>query len=151
MATWYPFRDVDAIRREIDRVFAGLEPGRSGWARGAFLPGRSARAYPLTNLAEDADNVYVHALAPGIDPEALDITVLRNTLTISGAKLGPEGVKAEQFHRNERAAGRFVRTVELPVEVQADQVSAAYTDGVLSITLPKAEIAKPRQIQVAVR
>ena len=101
-------------------------------------------------MTEDKDYVYIEALAPGIDPRALDLTAVRNTLTISGEKTGPSGVAAEAVHRSERAAGRFVRTIDLPVDVDSGNVSAKYADGLLLITLPKAEEAKPKQIQVAV-
>jgi HSP20 family protein len=144
-----PFHEMDALRREIDRVltdYSHTGPSRSV----SFLPGTSARAYPLLNMSEDRDHVYVQGLAPGIDPATLDVSVHRNTLTITGAKPGPAGVPAEAFHRNERAAGRFVRSLDLPAEVDNTKVQARYEQGLLSITLPKAEAAKPRQIQVAV-
>jgi HSP20 family protein len=92
----------------------------------------------------------VEALAPGINSESLNLTVVRNTLTVAGEKPAPAGVAPEAFHRSERAAGKFIRTIDLPVEVNADKVSARYTDGLLTITLPKAEAAKPRQIKVSV-
>jgi HSP20 family protein len=145
---WNP---MDALRRDIDRAFqnAGMSNGPS--FRTAFLPGRAARRYPLINLAEDRDHVYIEALAPGLDPNAIDLAVVRNMLTISGEKRRhPENIKPEAFHRYERAAGRFVRTVELPVEVDADHVNAEYKHGILRVTLPKAETAKPKQISVSV-
>ena len=150
MRSWDPFREMDARFRELERAVAGLPPRGDGSIRSSFLPGRAARAYPLINMAEDKDNVYIEALAPGIDPQALELTTVRNTLTISGEKLGPSGVAAEAFHRSERAAGKFVRTIDLPVDVDSSRVSAKYADGLLLVTLPKAEEAKPRQIQVAV-
>ena len=116
----------------------------------AFLPGRAARAYPLVNVGEDRDNVYVEALAPGIDPQALNLTIVRNTLTISGEKIGPRDVPAEAYHRSERAAGKFLRTIELPTEVDSNRVQARYANGLLMVTLPKAETAKPKQIQIEV-
>ena len=146
---WDPFTELEQVRQSLDRALAQRSNG-GRQARGAFLPGRAARAYPLVNLSEDKDNIYVEALAPGIEPDSLNLTVQRNTLTVSGEKRPPEGVAAEAFHRSERAAGKFNRSIDLPVEVDADKVSARYTDGLLLITLPKSEVAKPRQIQVAV-
>lgn len=150
MRSWDPFVEMETLRREVDRVFNSHAPvTRGGSGVGAFLPGRSARAYPLINLSEDNEGFTVEALAPGIDPEKLDITVVRNSLTLSGEKPAPEGIKSEQYHRSERSAGRFVRQISLPTEVDGDKVAARYNDGILRITLPKVEAAKPRQIKVA--
>ena len=149
MATaWNP---MEALRRDIDRAFQNAGFSNDLSFRTAFLPGRGARRYPLINLAEDPDHIYIEALAPGVDPESIDLAVIRNVLTISGEKRRhPEDIKPEAFHRSERAAGKFVRTIELPVEVDADHVKAEYKHGILMITLPKAEAAKPKQISVSV-
>jgi HSP20 family protein len=151
VARWDPFQEIEALRREVERAFEEVGIGSETFPRVAFLPGRGPRRYPLVNLHEDRDHVYVEALAPGIDPNALHLTVVRNTLTISGEKRHTPGeVRPEAFHRSERAAGRFVRTIELPVEVDENNVRAEYRNGLLLVTLPKAEKAKPRQIHVAV-
>ena len=94
--------------------------------------------------------MYVEALAPGLDPGTLDLAVTGNILTISGEKRRhPENITPEAFHRSERAAGKFVRILELPVEVDVDQVKAEHKQGLLMVTLPKAA-AKPKQINVQV-
>jgi HSP20 family protein len=145
-----PFRDMEEFRREIDRMFEDLFPSRRRW-RVAFLPGHSARRYPLVNVHDDKDAVYVQALAPGLNTDTLHVTVVRDTVTISGEKLPASAdVRPEAFHRSERAEGRFVRKIELPTEVDESKVSANYTNGLLLITLPKAEKAKPRQVTVNV-
>ncbi len=146
-----PFSGLDALRREIDKTFEEFWSDRSPrtW-RGAFLPGRAARQYPLVNLSEDKDKLYVEALAPGVDPKTLDLSVVQGTLTITGEKPGLAQVSAEAYHRNERAAGRFVRTIELPAEVDAEKVHADYRNGLLLVTLPKSEKAKPKQILISV-
>jgi HSP20 family protein len=119
--------------------------------RTAFLPGRAARRYPLITLAEDHDYIYIEALAPGVDPASINLAVIRNIMTMSGEKRRhPEAIKPEAFHRSERSAGKFVRTIELPVEVDADNVKAEYTHGILRVTLPKVEAAKAKQISVSV-
>jgi HSP20 family protein len=95
--------------------------------------------------------VYVEALAPGVDPASLSLSVLRNVLTISGEKRRvPGDIKPEAFHRSERATGKFIRNIELPVEVDENKVKADYENGLLMVTLPKAEQAKPKQISVQV-
>ncbi len=144
-------REMDALRREMDRRVAGATASPR-WA--AFLPGRGARQYPLINTRQDHDNLYVEALMPGVDPKTLDVSVVRNTLTVSGEKprrpAGTPAAEEEAYHRSERAAGKFSRSVGLPVEVDDQRVAARYEHGVLHITLPKAESAKPRRINVAV-
>jgi HSP20 family protein len=154
MAEWNPWQEMERVRREIDRAFEQVG-GRSGGRNDrtfptAFLPGRAARAYPLVNVSEDADALYVTALAPGLDPTAIQLTVQDNRLTIAGEKqrLAAE-IQPEAFHRSERAAGKFVRTVPLPIDVEHEQVRADYKNGLLVVTLPKAEKAKPKQILVS--
>ena len=148
MAEWNPFADMEALRQEIDRAFEGF--GRAPSQRVAFLPGREPRRYPLINLLEDKDHVYVEALTPGVDPESINVTVLQNRLTLSGEKGGVGDIKPEAFHRNERASGKFVRTIDLPMEVDEAKIQAEYKNGLLVMTLPKAEKAKPKQISVKV-
>jgi HSP20 family protein len=151
MATWNPWQTLETVRRELDRVFDAsgtrLEPA----FRTAFLPGRAVRQYPLTNLYEDTDAVYLEALAPGVDPATLELSVVGNALRLTGEKRRVAGeVKPEAFHRSERATGTFVRQMSLPVEVDAQKVQATYKDGLLIVRLPKAEKAKPKQIPVQV-
>jgi len=151
MATTNPWGDLDELRHEIDRTFETFWSDRrpDHW-RVAFLPGHGARQYPLVNLSEDEGNVYVEALAPGVDPKSLDVSVLQGALTIKGEKPGLAQVTADAYHRNERAAGRFTRTIDLPVDVDATRVQADYRNGLLVVTLPKSEAAKPKQIQINV-
>jgi HSP20 family protein len=159
MATWNPWQDMERVRRDIDRAFeqAGWQThghnGRHGHHgrtfQTAFLPGRVARAYPLVNVHEDAQALYVTALAPGLDPAAVQLTMQDNRLTITGEKQRVHtDIQPEAFHRSERAAGKFVRTVTLPIEVDHEHVQADYKNGLLTVTLPKAETAKPKQITV---
>ena len=147
MAVWDPFLELERLRREIDRATGELTSRPPG-SRFAFLPGRAARQYPLVNVADDGENFYVEALAPGIDPSELDVTVVRQTVSIAGEKPGLPGVPPERVHRVERAAGRFLRTIELPAEVDANQVQAQYRQGLLLLTLPRAEAARPRRVTV---
>lgn len=154
MTTMGFYRDMDALRREVERAFEQFT-GDGGWrrpfSRTAFLPGLGARSYPLMNVSADEDHIYVEALAPGVDPDSLEIAVVQDTLRIAGEKKPlSESVKAEAFHRNERSAGKFVRTLGLGTAVDADKVTAEYKNGLLQITLPKAEAAKPKQISVQV-
>ncbi len=147
------FEEMERMRRDIDKILG--EDRVSAWtfpfSRVSFLPGRALRSYPLMNIGEDAENIYVHALAPGVGPDTLNVSVTGNQLIISGRKTPlPEDVKPEDIHRSERSAGQFVRSVTLAAAVNRDKVQANYRDGVLKIVLPKAEEARPRQVQVRV-
>jgi HSP20 family protein len=151
MAELNPWQTLEALRRELDRVFDETGTRHEPFFRTAFLPGRAARRYPLTNLYEDKDTLYLEALAPGVDPATLDLKVVDNTLSIVGEKRRVAGdVKPEAFHRSERATSKFVRHLQLPVEVDENKIRADYKDGLLVVTLPKAEKAKPKQIAVQV-
>jgi HSP20 family protein len=107
-----------------------------------------AAAYPLVNVWEDADNLYLEAELPGLDPKALEIHVTGgDQLTLKGERKSnvPEnGV----LHRQERGFGTFVRVLTLPFEVDADKVDARFENGVLSVKLAKREAVKPRKISV---
>ena len=150
MDRWFnPFNELDALRREIDHVFTNKWPGFLG--RGSlFLPGRSARSYPLINLFGDKDKYMVEAFAPGLDLDSLEVTVNRNVLTISGEKKPLPDVKPEAYHRCERSTGKFVRSYQLDGEVDDKKVKAEYKNGILTVTLPKSEAAKPKNIAVSV-
>jgi len=147
------FEEMERMRREMDRILG--EDRSPVWtfpfSRISFLPGRASRSYPLMNVGEDADNIYVDALAPGITPETINVSVTGNQLVVSGLKKPlPEDVKPEDIHRGERSGGQFVRSLSLSSEVDRDNVQAKYKDGVLRIILPKSEVAKPKKVQVRV-
>jgi HSP20 family protein len=150
MAIRHAWHELDNLRRDINRAFEGFNVGEP-FFRTAFLPGREARRYPLVNMYEDKEALYIEALAPGVDPASMELTVVGDVLTITGEKYRvPEAIKPESYHRSERATGRFVRNIELPVEVDEDKVQANYRNGLLVVTLPKSERAKPKQIDVKV-
>lgn len=152
-SNWDPFRHLEALRREIERVFdqADIREWTFPFSPISFLPGRAARVYPLLNLNEDSDGFHIVALAPGVDPKSIKVEVTGDQLTISGEKpVADASISPEAYHRSERAAGRFVRTMRLPGEIDADKITASYKRGLLQLTLPKAEAAKPKQIDVKV-
>ena len=145
--------EVERVRTAFDRILGEERPStwRLPFSRISFLPGRAARSYPLLNIGEDDANIYVDALAPGIEPDTLNVSVTGNQLTIAGQKTPlPEEVNPEDIHRTERSAGQFVRSVSLSAAVDREKVEANYKDGVLKIVLPKSEEARPRQVQVRV-
>lgn len=108
----------------------------------------AAGVFPLINVTEDKDNYYVRAELPGLKADDLELSVTGETLSISGERKIPAEDEKAQYHRRERDAGRFSRIVSLPAQLNTGKVEASCTDGVLAVTLPKAEEAKPRQIAV---
>ena len=102
----------------------------------------------MVNFCEDEGHVYIEALVPGVDPKDVDLSVLRNTVTISGERKPFVEKEGQIIHRTELGSGKFSRTVELPVDIDPDKVSAHCTDGIMLITLAKAEHAKPKKIEI---
>jgi HSP20 family protein len=146
MASWDVFRDLESLRREIDEAFRG-----AGYSRpfgSSFLSPVATRRFPLVNVGDDEGNVYVDAVVPGVNPAEIDLSVLRNTLTISGERKPLDVQQGQIVHRSELGAGKFSRTLELPVDINPDKVSAECRDGIMHITLAKAENAKPKKIAI---
>ena len=122
------------------------------WAFDGFdLPDifRSEKALtPAFDISETANEIHVKAELPGVDAKEIDITVTGDLLTIKGEKKEENEEKGQNFHRRERRYGSFSRSFRLPVEVKADSIDAGYKDGVLTVTMPKAEAEKARRIEV---
>jgi HSP20 family protein len=144
LATWPGFGRLSDLRDEIDRLFESplTELARtsqllSGWT-------------PALDVYEDKDNFIVKAELPGMKKEAIEVSLHDGTLSISGERQSEVKHEDAEVYRAERFFGRFQRTVALPTAVAADKVKAAYKDGILTITLPKTEEAKPKQIDVSV-
>lgn len=143
-----PFREFNILRNELNKFFT---PNPFAYDRSAFFSGSASPVYPRLNLQDSTSEVVVEALAPGLDPEKLDVTVHQNKLTIRGErKAEAESQKSENWYRREREVGRFSRTITLPSGVDANAVGANYKNGVLRIALPKKEEAKPKQISVSI-
>ena len=131
--------EIDRLRQEMNRL-----TGLFSAEREPFF----SRVYPALNITEEGDTFYVRAELPGVKTESLDISVVEGRLVIRGErKIEPEG-KQTNYHRKEREAGFFRRTIMLPAKVASDRVSATMKNGVLTIALPKSEEAKPRKIDV---
>jgi HSP20 family protein len=105
---------------------------------------------PAVDVLEQDDAIRIMAELPGVNPSDVKITVADNVLTIQGSKQQLAEERTERVHRYERTYGTFERTFTLPATVDASRITAAYENGVLTVTLPKMEQAKPRQIQVDV-
>ena len=105
---------------------------------------------PALDLHENKDDFVVKVEVPGMKKEDIEVTLHEGALSISGERKSDEKFEDAQVYRSERFVGRFQRTVSLPASVAADRIKAQYKDGVLTVTLPKTEEAKPKQINVQV-
>jgi HSP20 family protein len=142
VATWPGFGQLTSLRDEIDRLFetplAELTHGSqllSGWT-------------PALDMYEDKDNVYVRAELPGMKKEEIDLSLHNGALSVSGERKQESKFENAEVYRAERFIGRFQRSITLPTPVAADKVKAQYKDGILTVTLPKTEEAKPKHINV---
>jgi HSP20 family protein len=137
--------DIMSMQREINRMFDGLF--RTSW-QGDELSGAWA---PAVDIAEKADSYAVNVELPGVAKEDVKITMHDNVLTIRGEKKQEQESREANYQRVERTYGSFSRSFTLPTGVKAGDVEATYKDGILNILLPKAEEAKPKQIEVKVK
>ena len=144
MANWDLFREMESMTRDMDNLLRSFGTGRG--LEPSFAAAFGGRGYPRINLREDDDHFYLEALLPGIDAKALEMTVLKNTLTIAGER--GNGVEQVTWHRRERGTGRFLRTIDLPADIEVDKAQADYRDGVLHVTLPKAAAARPKRVEI---
>jgi HSP20 family protein len=131
------WRELERLRREMDRLSADWP--RAGWG--------AAAAYPAMNVWTNEDGAVVTAELPGVAPEDIDISVVNETLTVTGTRQRDE-VEGATYHRRERSQGRFTRSFQLPFRIESDQVEASFERGVLHINLPRAEADKPKKIAV---
>lgn len=106
---------------------------------------------PVVDIYDKGGEVVIHAEVPGMKKEDIDVRVENNVLTIRGTKQRSEDVKEEGYFRTERSYGSFSRSFSLPTSVNVTKIGAEYKEGVLTLTLPKAEEAKPRQIEVNIK
>lgn len=133
-----PFWPLMQLRREVSSLLDDLEGNGGGTVRTRF---------PALNIWEDRDNFLAEAELPGVDEENLEVFTIGDELTIRG-KREPLSGKGVTYHRQERGTGEFERVITLPSDVDADKVEAKLHNGVLTITLPKAETARPHKIEV---
>jgi HSP20 family protein len=141
---WSPFNRLASLREQMDDLFKWPFPT---FTREFDLLGGWS---PPLDLYQDKDNLYAKLELPGVNKDDVSISLHEGVLTVSGErKVEAESAEADMY-RNERYFGKFNRSVTLPSPVDVSKVKANYTDGILTVTMPKTEEAKPRQIPVAV-
>jgi len=131
-------REMNRLQREIERLFDDYSPSRL----------RRAPGYPAMNVWTSENGLMVTAEVPGVKAEDMDINIVGETLTLSGDRQTEELTEGSRYHRQERGYGRFNRSIQLPFPVDVSKVEANFKDGVLVITLPRAEEDKPKKIVV---
>lgn len=137
---WDPFAEVATLRQTLDRMFEDVRPFRAG--------GNGEGSYFPVDVFDDGDEIVVKASLPGVKPEDLDIQVHGDVLTIKGEMRDEKEEKAQNWYRRERRYGASVRNLQLPGQVDAASAAATFEDGVLRLSLPKAESEKPKTIKV---
>lgn len=133
--SWSPLRDFARMQNEMDRLLQNVND--------SYAPG-----FPAVNVFTSEDSAIVSAELPGVPADKVDISVLDDVLTIKGARAADERPEGTVTHRQERGAGEFARSVRLPFRVEAGSVDAKFENGVLEVTLPRAEADRPRRIAV---
>jgi HSP20 family protein len=133
---------TDRIQRMVNETLGGLD-----WQ---YRDSAAASWVPAVDVFEETDNIRITAEIPGVQAEDIDISLEGNLLTIRGTKQQEAEEKTERVHRYERIYGAFERSFTLPASVEPKDIKASYDNGVLTVTLPKSERAKPRQIEVEV-
>jgi HSP20 family protein len=145
---WEPIRDLMSLQERMNRLFDQSYRGTGrtqddDWALGGSWA-------PAVDIFEKDGNIVLKAELPGIDPKSVEIRVENNVLTLRGERKLEDEVKKDGFHRVERTYGTFTRSFTLPTVVDTEKIKAESKDGVLKVTLPQREEAKPKQIQIQV-
>ena len=139
-----PFRELSKLRDEMDRLWEDF------FGEKKLFASRERMWHPSLDVSETKDKLVVSAEIPGMDVKDINISVTGDVLTIRGEKKQEKEEKDENYHLVERSYGAFSRSVTLPVGVDTEKVDATYKKGILKITLPKKEGAKPKEINVKV-
>jgi HSP20 family protein len=139
---WQPFRGLSDIQSEMNRMFDTVfgHPAVSGSGERLWAP--------LCDMWETKEDLVVSFELPGVSEKDVNVSITGDLLTVRGERQWQEQAKNDNYHRLERMYGKFERSVQLPFPVQANKVKATYRDGVLVVTLPKAEEVKPREIKI---
>ena len=142
---WEPFRDLVTAQRDFDRLFRGAFSAQPGETE------LSTRSWaPPVDIYETEDAIVLKAELPGVDPKDVEVRVEDNTLYLKGERKFEKEVKEQNYHRVERSYGSFARSFSLPNSISTDQVKAEFKDGLLTLTMPKREEAKPKTIKIDV-
>lgn len=143
LVRWEPFRELMSLRQAMDRLLeeSFVRPSR---ALGLF----GEEAQPPIDVYQTPNEVVVKASLPGVKPEDVEITITDDTLTIKGEAKAKEELKREDYLYQEHRYGGFARSISLPRALQSEKAEATFEDGILILTIPRAEEAKPKAIKI---
>ena len=142
---WEPFRDLVTPQRDFDRLFRDAFSSQHGETE------LSTRSWaPPVDIYETEEAIVLKAELPGVDPKDVEVRVEDNTLYLKGERKFEKEVKEQNYHRVERSYGSFARSFSLPNSISTDKVRAEFKDGLLTLTMPKREEAKPKTIKIDV-
>ena len=145
LVRWEPLRDLISFQERMNRLF-----DEAFYRKGELSPIQKGDWSPAVDVFETKDAIELRAELPGLSASDVDISLENDVLTLSGERTMSSEVKDENYHRVERCYGSFRRSVSLPTGVQGYKAKASYKDGVLQVTIPKAEEAKPKQVKINV-
>jgi len=140
---WRPFGMLTSLQKDINRLFEDFWPVRREDVEEGMLS-------PALDVSEDKENLYVAADLPGVEEKDIKLNLQAGVLTLSGEKHEEKETKEKNFHRIERSYGSFSRSITLPCAVAVDKAVAKFKNGVLNVTLPKKEEAKPKEITIKI-
>jgi len=144
---WDPFKEMTTLQDRMNRLFEDAW-GRPRRADEDFITGSWL---PPVDVRETKDTLEITAELPGMEPTDVEVAVENGVLTIKGARQFEKATEGETYHRVERSYGAFERSFTLPTNVDPERIQAVYRNGVLGLTLPKREEAKPRSISIKVQ
>jgi HSP20 family protein len=153
ISTWRPFGSVDRwergtglsdIQAEMNRLFDSF------FGRAVPMTVVERAWTPAVDVYETEEALVLMAEVPGVSEKDISLSITGELLTVRGERRSPEEIKPDRYYRAERWFGKFERTIGLPFPVQADRVQATYRDGVLKVSLPKAEELRPKEIKINV-
>ncbi|MEJ2052311.1 MAG: Hsp20/alpha crystallin family protein [Calditrichaceae bacterium] len=145
LVKWSPRRVGNLWNTDVDRWFDDL------FNSDMRLSDNISSVYPMVNVEETENEYLISAELPGMEKKDINISLDNNVLSISGEKKQEEKSEGKNYHRVERSYGKFYRSFELPNTVDREKIDANYKNGVLNVSLPKAEEAKPKQIEVKIK
>jgi HSP20 family protein len=143
---WDPFREMNALQERMGRLYDDVAGRRT--VDEDYLSGRWM---PAVDVREGKEHLEITVELPGLDPKDVDVSVENRVLTIKGSRQFEKATEGETYHRVERAYGSFERSFTLPSNVDPERIKANYRHGVLHLTLPKREEAKPRSISISIK